>query len=95
MQGRFKAVLVENEEQLIHTSRYIHLNPIVSGPTNNLIPYRWSSYQEFVGPKNGICAIQKVLSHFPSKEDYKKFVTDQIDYATSLELIKHQMIEEY
>src|SRR3972149_3368728 len=30
LQGEFKAVLIENDEQLIHTSRYIHLNPVAS-----------------------------------------------------------------
>lgn len=30
-QGPFKAVLVETDEQLLHLSRYIHINPVVSG----------------------------------------------------------------
>ena len=29
-QGRFKAITVESDEQLIHLSRYIHLNPYTS-----------------------------------------------------------------
>src|SRR3990167_5879702 len=35
-QGTFKAVLVESDEQLLHLSRYIHLNPIVSGLVKDL-----------------------------------------------------------
>lgn len=43
-QGVYKAVLVESEEQLLHLSRYIHLNPI---KINN--PYLPSSLSEFLG----------------------------------------------
>lgn len=44
-QGRFKAVRIKNNEQLLHVSRYIHLNPT----NNNLVqkPEDWlfSSYK--------------------------------------------------
>ena len=50
LQGPFKAVLIESDEQLIHVSRYIHLNPIVSGIVKNLEDYPWSSYLEYIKP---------------------------------------------
>src|SRR3989344_398883 len=43
-QGRFKNVLVDSDEQLLHVSRYIHLNPLVSNLVANLDDYPWSSY---------------------------------------------------
>src|SRR3972149_10552818 len=56
LQGEFKAVLIESDEQLIHVSRYIHLNPIASFLIKDLNEYRWSSYKEYIGNyKNVIC----------------------------------------
>ena len=91
-QSTFKSVRIENEEQLLHVSRYIHLNPIVSEITEDLDNYPWSSYHEYVrGPK--ICSTEEILRSFSSKEVYKQFLDDQIDYGKSLEQIKHQIIE--
>ncbi len=94
-QGTFKAVWVETDEQLIHLSRYIHLNPVVAGLVSNeaFDTYRYSSFNEYVKAGiNGICKKEIVLSHF-RKLSYIKFVQDQIDYAKRLEAIKHLTID--
>ncbi len=93
-QGRFKNVLINTDEQLIHTSRYIHLNPLVSGIISKLEDYKWSSYLSYISEdkargKFGLCDPNPILSHFNSKDDYKKFVQDQEDYGRKLEQIKH------
>lgn len=94
LQGEFKAVLIESDEQLIHVSRYIHLNPIASFLVKDLNQYRWSSYKEYIeGDKNGICRKETILSLFKSPKDYEKFVLDQVDYAQKLEIIKHQLLD--
>jgi len=95
-QGIFKAVRIENDEQLIHVSRYIHLNPIVSFIIKEklLDTYPWSSLPEYLGSQGEeICDKEIVLGLFPSKEKYRKFVHDQIDYAKRLEKIKHLVLE--
>src|SRR3989344_5381763 len=46
-QGEFKAVLIETDQQLVHLSRYIHLNPYVSEITKDLNIYPYSSFLEF------------------------------------------------
>lgn len=96
LQGLFKAVLVETDEQLIHLSRYIHLNPVVSFiiKEQNLESYPWSSLREYFNLEDGICKKEGVLNHFPSIEKYKQFVYDQISYAKELEKIKHLALEE-
>lgn len=93
LQGEFKAVLVESDEQLIHLSRYIHLNPYAAYLCKNLEQYEWSSYREYVKDLNGVCFKELVLSLFKCPADYKKFVLDQADYARELELIKHQLVD--
>ncbi len=93
LQGAFKAVHIENNEQFIHVSRYIHLNPIVSGIVKNLNSYYWSSYLEYIQETEGFCFKDEVLNFFSTKEKYQEFVEDQIDYGTTLEILKHRTID--
>lgn len=48
-QSVYKAVLIENENYLLHLSRYIHLNPKENFP--NLIS-AYSSYADYIGDKH-------------------------------------------
>ena len=93
-QGRFKAVRIGNDEQLLHVSRYIHLNPVVANLAANIRDYQWSSYSAYVGDEqNNLVSTQEVLAHFPSKEKYGQFVADQADYARTLEQLKHRILD--
>lgn len=95
-QGLFKAVHIESDEQLIHVSRYIHLNPVTSFliKLEELKNYQWSSYPEYIGlSSKNIANPELVLNLFPSREKYKQFVLDQADYARKLEQIKHLILE--
>lgn len=94
LQGMFKAILIESDAQLIHVSRYIHLNPITSHLVKKLDQYKWSSYQEYIeNEPEGFCAKEIILGQFKSAKDYKQFVLDQVSYALDLEFIKHQIID--
>lgn len=95
-QGRFKAVCIDTDEQLLHVSRYIHINPYVSpaGIINVGDNYEWSSYSEYLSGVENFCSLKGVMGFFKSSVDYKKFVEDQITYGMSLELIKHKLIED-
>lgn len=93
-QGEFKAVHIQTDEQLIHVSRYIHLNPLVNYITKAIEIYPWSSYPEYLEKTDKyICKKEVVLSHFKTREDYKQFVLDQEDYGKKLEKIKHQLLD--
>jgi len=89
----FKAVLVRSDEQLIHNSRYIHLNPYSSGlvtTPDELIKYRWSSFASYLGVrKDKLVQNQQVMSFFSSVKEYQDFVFDQAEYQKELEEFKH------
>jgi putative transposase len=94
-QGRFKAKLLETDEQLMHVSRYIHINPLVAGlvDTKNLFSYPWSSLSSYFSEKISFVNTKIILGYFPNILVYKSFILDQIDYAHELEKIKHLIFD--
>jgi len=49
LQGRFKAILVDQDRYLLTLSRYIHQNPVKAGLVDSPEKYRWSSCRAFAG----------------------------------------------
>lgn len=92
-QGQFKAVRIETGDQLLHTSRYIHLNPYTSyvlKTLDELKRYPWSSLRQYIDKEaDGVCEVESTISSFPSRGKYLEFIQDQKDYQRSLEQIKH------
>lgn len=89
----FQNVMVDSEEQLLHLTRYVHLNPYSSLVAKNLIElekYEWSSFREYIGgEEESICDKEIVLSYFKTKESYKEFVFDRAGYQRELKQIEH------
>lgn len=96
LNGRFKAVLIEDTDQLLHVSRDIHLNPYSSHLVRDiprLLEYKWSSLNEYLGNcQSQICSKEIILKSFKSK-DYKEFVLNNADYQRRLKEIKHLLFE--
>ena len=46
--GRYKAILVDSNEYLLHLSKYIHINPLSAGMVKCLEQYEWSSYLAYI-----------------------------------------------
>lgn len=94
---QFKAVRIETEEQLLHVSRYIHLNPyssFVVKSLKELKSYPWFSLPEYLGLANeNVCEKTIILANFKAPKDYQKFVFDHADYQRELEKIKHLTFE--
>lgn len=97
-QGVFKAVLVENNFQFMHLSRYIHLNPYASElikERDQLKLYTYSSYSHFIGLEaNKLCVNGTVLGLFKDRKDYQEFVEGHADYGREIAYIKHILLEE-
>lgn len=87
-ESRFKKVLVETDEQLLHLTRYIHLNPTTAGLIDKPEDWRFSSYREFLNFNTGlrICEFDDLIDL--EVDQYKKFVEDNIDYQRQLHKIK-------
>lgn len=94
-QFMFKAVRMETDQQLLHVSRYIHLNPVTSYlmEVEDLESYEWSSFKDYVSNTNGFVNKEIVLGSFKSSQEYKKFVFDQAEYQRELSRIKHLALE--
>lgn len=97
-EGTFKAVHIVSEEQLVHLSRYIHLNPLLAGFVSDLDEYPWSSYAEYVGnQKEQLCHKEEILNYFGGDDKirtYQEFVSDQTGYAKELQRLKDIVLEE-
>jgi putative transposase len=79
LQGAYKAVLIENNEQLLYISSYIHKNPReIKELKNKELKYFWSSYQDCVLVNRWGKFLQPdiITSQFSSKnsDTYKIFV---------------------
>lgn len=86
-QGKYKKTTIQTDEQLLHVSRYIHLNPLIGNLVSKLEEYRWFSYPEFLSLRKGFCEKEIILSHFSSIQDYINFIADQANYARSLKML--------
>lgn len=73
--GRFKSVLVDADEYLIHVARYIHLNPLEAKMVDDLSTYRWSSYPLYLGiqhPPQWL-HLDFVLGYFSGEDIHKQY----------------------
>jgi putative transposase len=93
-QSRFKNVLVETDQQLIHLTRYLHLNPVTARLVDKPEDWNLSSYKEFLNDieeNKRICSYADILNINP--KEYKDFVNSQIDYQRELAELKKVWIE--
>jgi len=92
--ARFKNVLVESDEQMLHLTRYIHLNPVTAYLVNKPEEWAYSSYREYLTTNITdvkICNYADILDIDPAT--YKEFVEDQISYQRDLAKLKDIAID--
>lgn len=79
-QGRYIGENIESLPYMLHTSRYIHLNPVVAKIVEKPAQYKWSSYPVFIGKKSfDLVNEEKILLYFGLNtkemiENYKYYV---------------------
>lgn len=76
-QGPYKAVHIEDNEQLLHLSAYIHRNPReLPQWKNKERGYEWSSYQDYVSKSRWgkLLSTELILEQFTTVDEYEKFV---------------------
>jgi len=93
-EGPFKNVPVITDEEFLHLTRYVHLNPATAYLVEK--PEEWpvSSYKEYVldmDDAERICEYQDVLDIQP--HSYREFVEDRISYQRDLALISKLVLE--
>lgn len=91
--GRFKAVLVDEDDQLLHVSRYIHLNPYVAHMVKDPLGYQWSSLTDYVTEKSKPTCHTGLISELMDPAEYQKFVTDEADYAQANHDAEHLLFD--
>lgn len=94
--SNFKNVLVSDDEQLLHLTRYIHLNPASAGLIDKPSEWQYSSLKEYLSTpddNNILCSYKDIIDLSP--KEYIKFVQDRKNYQRELSLIKHLLIDDY
>lgn len=93
-EGNFCAIHIEDEEQLLHVSRYIHLNPVTAYLVETPEAYAFSSYRDYItSTHSSFIDPSLILSSFRSRLAYKRFVDDQKDYQRTLARAKYLTLE--
>lgn len=92
-ESRFKNVLVEDDTQLMHLTRYIHINPVTAHIIDDPKDWEHSSYREYIGTayNHCICDFKDLID---MKHDiYQEFAKDRIGYQRELADIKHLLVD--
>ncbi len=91
-EGRFKALLIDKDEYLLHLSRYIHLNPVIAGRVEYPAEWMFSSYRDYIGLRQGTFPkTDFILSQFSSRQMYAKFVESYV--KDDRKRIEHLMMD--
>lgn len=80
----FKAVHIEDDNQLLHESRYIHLNPYVAHMGEDIFGYRWSSLNEYISQKKNTVCHTDLIRSMVTRREYKRFVSDHAAFAREI-----------
>ncbi|MBP9748504.1 MAG: transposase [Candidatus Pacebacteria bacterium] len=78
-QDKFKAVLIENNPQLMWVSAYIHMNSVKDRLVKNPGEYTWSSYNDYASNRNLLIVNTKLILETFGDKNY--FVKETLRFA--------------
>ncbi len=90
-QSRYRAVPITSNEQLLHVSRYIHLNPTTKGLVDFPEEWKYSSYKDIISSQSILDSLVEIS--IQDRKKYKKFVDDNLDYQKSLKRINKALLD--
>ncbi|MBE0466947.1 MAG: transposase [Candidatus Desulforudis sp.] len=91
-EGRYRAILIEDERYLLAVLRYVHQNPVRAGICRRIADYQWSSDQYYRRNQYGLVDIDLILDCLSDnrREAIKHYVLlmneideDQVDYGAT------------
>lgn len=91
-QSRFRIIRIKTNVQLLHVSRYIHLNPTTANLTSKPEDWKFSSYNDYIKNEQFLTSFFTEIV-IAKAAIYKKFCEDQIDYQRKLNKIKKLLLE--
>ena len=95
-QSPFQGRWIETDEEFLHVSRYIHLNPVTSFliTIERLSSYPYTSFPDYAMLSQTPWITTNPLSTmFSSQESYAEFVKDQAGYQQTLAKCKNSLID--
>ncbi|MEE8423883.1 MAG: transposase [Thermodesulfobacteriota bacterium] len=79
-QGRYKSIVVDEQNYFLELTRYIHLNPVKARIVEKPEDYQWSSYKCYLNKKGDVCIdkheIKKYMTMGPKA--YENFIISSI-----------------
>ena len=98
-QGRFKSILVQQDNYFLELSRYVVLNPVRAGLSKNPEEYIWSSYCATAGLSKvpSFLEVNRILFQFDGKRLeaqnlYKHFVKNGVKSPSPWKKLRGQIV---
>jgi len=92
-QGRYKSILVDEDNYALELSAYIHLNPLRARMVKSIEEYKWNSFLDYIGAREQIIErfdTSFILSQLDNdlskaRKKYKRFVLEKVNMKNPFE----------